>query len=211
MSCSPAVSFWPPASAAPVPPESRPVVALAGGPGAPYTYVETAELLTAAGAESLGEEAAAAWHEGRFRGPRLRDELLDFGLLVETLETATDWSGLLELHAGVGEALRAALDGYSPVVACHLSHLYPAGASLYFTVVAGRAEDDAVGQWLAAKRAAGDAIASHGGTITHHHAVGTDHAPWMEAEIGALGLEVLRAVKKRLDPAGVLNPGKLGL
>ena len=66
------------------------------------------ELLTAEGAESLGEEAAAAWHEGRFRGPRLRDELMEFGLLIETLETATDWSSLLDLHAGVGEALRGA-------------------------------------------------------------------------------------------------------
>jgi alkyldihydroxyacetonephosphate synthase len=167
------------------------------------------EVLSAAGAEPLGEAAAAAWHAGRFRGPRLRDELLELGVLIETLETATTWTGLTALHEGVGGALRDALDGAAPVVACHLSHLYPAGASLYFTVVARRDDGDPVGQWTAAKRAAGDAIAARGGTITHHHAVGVDHAPWMAAEVGELGLEALRAVKQRLDPAGIMNPGKL--
>ena len=68
---------------------------------------------------------------------------------------------------------------------------------------------DPLGQWDAAKRAATDAIVREGATITHHHAVGTDHAPWLQAEIGELGIDVLRAVKQRLDPAGILNPGKL--
>jgi alkyldihydroxyacetonephosphate synthase len=79
---------------------------------------------------------------------------------------------------------------------------------LYFTVVAGRA-DDAYSQWLAAKRAAGDAIAAHGGTITHHHAVGRDHAPYMEAEVGSTGLNALQALKEELDPDDIMNPGKL--
>ncbi len=68
---------------------------------------------------------------------------------------------------------------------------------------------DPIAQWAAAKTAASDAIAAAGGTITHHHAVGTDHRDWMNAEIGDLGADVLRAVKATLDPAGVLNPGKL--
>ena len=68
---------------------------------------------------------------------------------------------------------------------------------------------DPVGQWDAAKRAATDAIVAAGATVTHHHAVGVDHAPWLAAEIGDLGVDVLRAVKSRLDPAGILNPGKL--
>jgi alkyldihydroxyacetonephosphate synthase len=92
---------------------------------------------------------------------------------------------------------------------CHISHLYPAGASLYFTVLARQQEGAEIEQWRAAKAAAGDAILAAGGTITHHHAVGADHAPWLAREVGDLGLDVLRAAKERLDPAGIMNPGKL--
>lgn len=165
--------------------------------------------LRAAGAQPLGEEAAASWHEGRFRAPRLRDELLRAGLLVETLETATTWREVAALHAAVGERLRAALGDASPIVACHVSHLYRSGASLYFTVLARRDAGDAAAQWERAKAAALEAITAARATVTHHHAVGADHAPWLAAEVGDLGLEVLRAVKARLDPAGILNPGKL--
>jgi alkyldihydroxyacetonephosphate synthase len=90
-----------------------------------------------------------------------------------------------------------------------VSHLYPAGASLYFTWM-GRTEEGAeLDQWRAAKTAAMDAIVAHGGTITHHHAIGRDHVPWMNAEVGELGVDALRAVKERLDPTGIMNPGKL--
>ncbi|MBV8966052.1 MAG: FAD-binding oxidoreductase, partial [Mycobacteriaceae bacterium] len=82
------------------------------------------------------------------------------------------------------------------------------GASLYFTVVAGQSGNP-IEQWRAAKSAATDAMVKTGATITHHHAVGTDHRPWMTHEVGGLGVEVLKAVKARLDPAGILNPGKL--
>jgi alkyldihydroxyacetonephosphate synthase len=168
-----------------------------------------AEVLRAAGAVALGEQAAESWRHGRFRAPRLRDELLGAGMVVETLETATTWRELVALHARVGDVLRGALDGASPVVACHVSHLYAAGASLYFTVLARRDGEDAVGQWSRAKAAVMDALAEAGATLTHHHAIGADHAPWLAAEDGELGVDVLRAVKRRLDPAGVLNPGKL--
>jgi alkyldihydroxyacetonephosphate synthase len=94
-------------------------------------------------------------------------------------------------------------------VGCHVSHLYPAGASLYFTFMA-RAEPGAeLDQWRAAKQAASRAIVANGGTITHHHAVGRDHVEWMRDEVGELGVELLRAAKERLDPAGIMNPGKL--
>jgi len=89
-----------------------------------------------------------------------------------------------------------------------VSHVYRSGASLYFTVVAAQAGDP-IGQWAAAKRAASAAILAGGGTITHHHAVGLDHRDYLTAEIGELGVTVLRAVKSALDPAGIMNPGKL--
>jgi alkyldihydroxyacetonephosphate synthase len=102
----------------------------------------------------------------------------------------------------------SAESGTPALVMCHISHVYPTGASLYFTVVAGQ-RGDVAEQWHAAKVAASDAISRTGGTITHHHAVGADHRPWMGAEIGELGVKVLQAVKQAVDPAGILNPGKL--
>ena len=168
------------------------------------------ELMAGAGGTPLGPEPVAHWRENRFSSPYLRDTLLSAGILAETLETAASWTGLLPLYAAVSEALTGALEGDEggAVVMCHVSHTYPTGASLYFTV-ATAAGADPVARWGRAKRAASDAIMANGGTITHHHAVGADHRPWMAAEIGPLGGDVLRAVKAALDPEGVLNPGKL--
>ncbi|WP_109519585.1 FAD-binding oxidoreductase [Mycolicibacter heraklionensis] len=173
-------------------------------------HAETRTVLAAHGGTSLGEEPARAWEHGRFGAPYLRDSLLAAGALCETLETATDWAGVPALKTAVTEALTTALgdSGTPALVLCHISHVYPTGASLYFTVVAGQ-RGNPIQQWQAAKAAAGDAIMRAGGTITHHHAVGADHRPWMSEEIGELGVQVLRAVKATLDPAGILNPGKL--
>jgi alkyldihydroxyacetonephosphate synthase len=173
-------------------------------------HAETAALLAAHGGTSLGETPAQAWEHGRFSAPYLRDSLLAAGALCETLETATDWSNIPALKAAVTRALTASLaeSGTPALVLCHISHVYPTGASLYFTVVAGQ-RGNPIEQWRAAKAAASDAIIAAGGTITHHHAVGTDHRPWMRDEVGDLGVQVLRAIKSTLDPAGILNPGKL--
>ena len=161
------------------------------------------------GALVLGTSTGERWEHGRFEGPYLRDDLLDAGVLVETLETSAVWSRLHETREAVRAALTDALPGARPVVMCHVSHLYRHGASLYFTVLARQSESDPVGQWQRAKDAACAAIVATGATITHHHAVGTDHRDHLPAEIGPLGVEVLRAVKGVLDPAGVMNPGKL--
>jgi alkyldihydroxyacetonephosphate synthase len=169
-----------------------------------------AGLLRAGGGVALGHRPGDAWRRSRFAAPYLRDELLDRGIVVETLETATSWSNLGALHRAVGEALRSTLSGRGTpaLVMCHVSHLYPSGASLYFTFLA-RQEEDALAQWRAAKIAASDAIVAGGGTITHHHAIGRDHRRWLAAESGELGIELLRAAKERVDPAGIMNPGKL--
>jgi alkyldihydroxyacetonephosphate synthase len=167
--------------------------------------------LRAGGAAYLGQAAGRSWEHGRFQGPYLRDTLMDMGAIVETLETAQTWSQLGELHGAVAAAIDKALAGQGTpgLVFCHLSHAYADGASLYFTFVARAKQGEEVEQWRAVKRAASEAIVAAGGTITHHHGVGRDHAPYMEAEVGGLGLDVLRAAKERLDPAGVMNPGKL--
>ena len=131
--------------------------------------------------------------------------------MTETLETAHQWSGLLELHGAVREAIEVALTarGTPGLVLCHVSHLYPNGASLYFTFLARQEAGAELDQWRAVKSAATDAIVNAGGTLTHHHAIGRDHAAWMPREVGTVGVDVLRSVKARLDPEGILNPGKL--
>jgi alkyldihydroxyacetonephosphate synthase len=171
----------------------------------------TSEILRAADGLSLGARPGRAWLRGRYAGPYLRDALLDRGVLAETLETATSWSRLAELYNAVGDALRESLSarGTPPLVMCHVSHLYRSGASLYYTFIAAQETGAELDQWRAAKTAASNAIVAHGGTITHHHAVGRDHAPWMPTEVGDLGIELLRAAKERLDPRGIMNPGKL--
>jgi alkyldihydroxyacetonephosphate synthase len=150
--------------------------------------------------------AGAKWEHGRYAGPYLRDDLMDAGFLVETLETSASWSTLLEVWDAVRLAVEGALGRC--VVMCHVSHLYSQGASLYFTVLAA-AGDDPSSQWQRAKDAACAALVATGATITHHHAVGTDHRPWMTDEVSPLGVSVLQAVKDVLDPTGILNPGKL--
>ncbi|HEV3033286.1 MAG TPA: FAD-binding oxidoreductase [Solirubrobacteraceae bacterium] len=168
-------------------------------------------LVRGGGGLAVGRSPGEAWLHGRFAAPYMRDELLTLGVMVETLETATQWSRLARLHRSVGEAIADALRacGTPGLVMCHVSHVYETGASLYFTFIAPQREGDEICQWRTVKQAAGDAIVAGAGTITHHHAVGRDHAPWMPAEVGAGGIAALRALKAELDPAGIMNPGKL--
>jgi alkyldihydroxyacetonephosphate synthase len=171
----------------------------------------TVRELRRGGAAYLGQAAGRSWEHGRYQGPYLRDTLMDMGAIVETLETAHAWSRLGELYRAVSRAIESSLaaQGTPGLVFCHLSHAYADGASLYFTFVARAKQGEEIEQWRAVKRAACEAIVATGGTITHHHGVGRDHAPYMEAEIGGTGLDVLRAAKDRLDPNGIMNPGKL--
>jgi alkyldihydroxyacetonephosphate synthase len=167
------------------------------------------------GALELGRGQGERWREGRFHAPYLRDPMMDRGIGVDTLETATSWSNLDALYGAVRIALEQAIlenapcDGARGIVMCHISHSYTDGASLYFTYIFPRSLGNEIAQWQAIKRAASDAIAANGGTISHHHGIGEDHLPWVSQEKGTLGVEVLRAIKHTLDPKGILNPGKL--
>lgn len=163
----------------------------------------------------IGKGAGERWYKNRFRMPYLRDPLLDRGVAVETLETSARWCDLLDLYRGVRLAIEGALRENAadprarPIVMCHVSHGYVDGASLYFTMVFPQKRGAEVEQWLAIKRAATDAIVSGGGTISHHHGVGTDHAPWLAREKGPVGVALLAGLKASLDPDGTCNPGKL--
>ncbi len=171
----------------------------------------SARILRSGGAVSLGGAPGRAWAHGRFEGPYLRDELMSLGYFVETLETSHTWSRYEELYDAVRRALHGALEaqGTPGIVMCHLSHAYRDGASLYYTFIAPSKPGAEIDHWRAVKSAACDAIVATGGTITHHHAVGRDHAPYMPAEVGEVGIEALRGLKDRLDPSGIMNPGKL--
>jgi alkyldihydroxyacetonephosphate synthase len=152
-----------------------------------------------------------AWYKERFELPYLRDVLLGRGVMVETLETATTWDKLEALHRRLGEVIERAIEGMGvrPLVLAHISHAYPSGASLYYTFLAKMIKGRELEQWNLVKRAATDCILANGGTLSHHHGVGRDHAPWLIAEHGELSVETIRALKQALDPVGIMNPGKI--
>lgn len=161
----------------------------------------------------VGGTFGRQWHKSRFRTPYLRNTLWELGYAVDTLETATAWENVLAMIAAIEGALRGALEAAGERVHAftHLSHLYPDGCSVYTTFVFRLAADPAetLRRWEALKRAASEAIVAHGGTISHQHGVGTDHAPYLAAEKGELGMQTIRALCAQFDPAGIMNPGKL--
>ena len=168
-------------------------------------------LLLRSGGLPLGRSPGRSWRRERFRTPYLRDWLLDHGVAVDTMETALPWARLEAGHDAIVRALRGAAETHAGagLAMSHLSHSYPDGACLYFTVLYPIEVGRELSQWTAIKRDATEAIVAAGGTISHHHGVGVDHRPWMAREKGALGVEALRAVKRAVDPSGLMNPGKL--
>jgi alkyldihydroxyacetonephosphate synthase len=154
---------------------------------------------------------ADRWRSWFLQAPYLRDRLALRGLVVETFETASTWAAFNGLHRDLLHAVSAAIDGECGrgIVTWRLTHVYPDGAAPYYTVVAASEPGREIDQWVAIKRAASDAIEAHGGTTTHHHAVGRVHLPWYERERGSLFLEAMASAKQTLDPHGIMNPGVL--
>jgi alkyldihydroxyacetonephosphate synthase len=155
----------------------------------------------------------AAWRRERFAAPYLRNGLWEAGYAVDTLETAASWSAIPGLAAALGPALRQGLADEDERVHAfsHLSHLYPSGSSLYLTYLFRIADDPdrTLERWRRLKTLGSETIVAHGGTITHQHGVGRDHARYLRAEKGDLGMATLRAVAARFDPDGRLSPGVL--
>lgn len=172
---------------------------------------EIQRSLRSAGAASLGSGAGEAWARSRFQGPYLREALLDLGLVVETLETASSWSEHRSSYLEIKASIEATLTGLgmSSVVMCHLSHAYRDGASLYFTVIADSPGGDQASRWREVKAAALETITGLGLTVSHHHATGRDHAGFLHREAGEPGIAALKALKRQLDPRGIMNPGCL--
>jgi alkyldihydroxyacetonephosphate synthase len=171
----------------------------------------TITLLRRSGGTPLGEDAGRAWQASRFAMPYLRDELLACGVLADSFETTCTWTALAPLRAAVSAALLESLGalGTPPLIGCQISHVYPGGVSLAFTVLARALPGQEEAQWRAAKDAVSAAVIRSGAPISHHAGVGRDNTAWVAAELGPLGVASLQALKAQLDPSGVMNPGKL--
>jgi alkyldihydroxyacetonephosphate synthase len=169
------------------------------------------ELCRGHGGSVADDAAAATWRSSFLRLPYVYEGLVRLGMLAGSVETAVTWDRFEALHAAVTTALeeagRAACGGV--LVACRFAYVYPDGPAPYYTFVAPARAGAELEQWDALKRAVSRAILDHGGTITHHHAVGRDHRPWYDEERPELFAAALRAAKLTLDPAGILNPGVL--
>ncbi|HET9163267.1 MAG TPA: FAD-binding oxidoreductase [Solirubrobacterales bacterium] len=162
--------------------------------------------------------AVGAWRSAFLLAPYLRDTFVACGVLSETFETAITWDRFEDFHATAMDAVRrkvaavcdAPAEGPgAPRVSCRFTHVYPDGPAPYFTVMAPATRGGEVGQWDEIKAAAAEAVIEGGGTITHHHAVGRDHRPWYDRQRPAPFAAALRAAKRELDPAAMLNPGVL--
>jgi alkyldihydroxyacetonephosphate synthase len=160
-----------------------------------------------------GRPIGSLWRASRFRAPYLRNTLWEAGYALDTLETAVPWSRVGPCAGAILAALRAALEdeGERVLAFVHLSHAYPDGASIYATLLFRRTRDpdQTLARWRALKESATAALLLHGGTVSHQHGVGLDHAPFLSLEKGPLGLRTLQAACRTLDPRGVMNPKKL--
>jgi alkyldihydroxyacetonephosphate synthase len=176
------------------------------------------------GTSDTGERSAAeaspvsTWRQAFLAAPYLRDTFVSLGVLSDTFETAITWDRFADFHATVGETARAAIAEAcgaapggpgSPVLGCRFTHVYPDGPAPYYTVLCPARRGGEVEQWDEIKAAVSEAVIDAGGTITHHHAVGRDHRPWYDRQRPQRFADALRAAKRAVDPAGVLNPGVL--
>jgi len=179
-----------------------------GPPGLDARKQAAAEILRATGAE-LGASYGEHWWQHRndavqtfaqIMGP---ERTFGTGVIVDTMEVAGLWSAVPGLYDGI----KTALSAHAQAVACHLSHLYPSGSSLYFTfLITGADDHDAEMKYLEAWPQAARTCTEAGGTITHHHGVGRLKAPFLTGELGETGTGVLSTIRKALDPAGIMNP-----
>jgi alkyldihydroxyacetonephosphate synthase len=163
------------------------------------------------GAVDLGSGSGKSFESTKYDFPHIRDFLLDRAITSDVSETSTVWSNLVPLYRETTTALRAAIleSGVRPWVGCHISHTYQSGASLYLTFALRQQDGHEMQQYLHAKRAAQQSFIDHGATLSHHHAVGTEHLPWLTEDISPVGVMAVGAIKGGLDPDNIMNPGRL--
>ncbi len=162
-------------------------------------------------AGTAGADSVGSWRQAFLRAPYLRDTFVAMGVLSETFETAVTWDRFPAFHTAVSERVQAAVTDVcgAGTVSCRFTHVYPDGPAPYFTVLAPARRGGELEQWSEIKAAASEAVLEHGGTITHHHAVGRDHRPWYDRQRPGPFADALAAAKAAVDPRGALNPGVL--
>jgi alkyldihydroxyacetonephosphate synthase len=163
-----------------------------------------------------GDDAVSSWRGAFLGAPYLRDVFVAMGVLSETFETAITWERFPAFHEHVTAAVCEAIESVAAPaargagqVSCRFTHIYPDGPAPYFTVIAPARRGEEIEQWASIKRAASDAVIAHGGTITHHHAVGRDHRLWYDRQRPEPFAQALRGAKAAIDPRGIMNPGVL--
>jgi alkyldihydroxyacetonephosphate synthase len=188
------------------------LVAFEGGSGGVSRRLRQAEAIYKRwGAVGLGAGAGKSFEATKYDFPHIRDFLLDRNVTTDVSETATVWSNIGALYRETTAVLRAEIgkSGVCPWVGCHISHSYPCGASLYFTFGFRQQLGQEMEQYLRVKRAVQQSFIDRGATLSHHHAVGTEHLPWLAADISPMGVKAVAAIKQGLDPANIMNPGRL--
>lgn len=178
-----------------------------------FAVRQTRAAVRRCGGLFTGQMAGKLWRKSRFLSPYLRNVLWERGYAIDTLETAVPWSQVLTTAEAIKAAIHRAHEeaGEKVLVIAHLSHVYRDGASIYITYLYRRSRDpeQTLDHWQRMKSAASQAIVAHGGTISHQHGVGVDHAPYLHREKDSLGMQVLQDMIHSLDPNGMMNPGKL--
>jgi alkyldihydroxyacetonephosphate synthase len=179
--------------------------------GAEICAAHRGEVPEQAERRTVREGAAGRWRSSFVRGGHLHDAFVRLGFVQETFETAITWDRFPEFHAAVMEATRQAVEAEcgAGMVSCRFAYVYPDGPAPYYTVVAPGRPGSQLQQWAAIKEAASETLLRLGGTITHHHAVGRYHRPWYDRQRPDLFADALRAAKRALDPAAIMNPGVL--
>jgi len=179
--------------------------------GAVRQHSQVNEIYRRFGAVDLGPSSGKSFESTKYDFPHIRDFLLDRAITSDVSETSTVWSNLGPLYRGTTTALRAAIleSGVKPWVGCHISHSYRCGASLYLTFACRQQEGHEMQQYLHAKRVVQQSFIDHGATLSHHHAVGTEHLPWLTDDISPVGVMAVAAIKGGLDPDNIMNPGRL--
>jgi alkyldihydroxyacetonephosphate synthase len=160
---------------------------------------------------SLGAQSGKSFEATKYDFPYIRDFLLDRDVTADVSETSTVWSNIVPLYKGTMAALTAKIheSGVPPFAGCHISHTYQSGASIYFTFAFKQEARREIEQYLRVKRATQQSFIDHGATLSHHHAVGTEHLPWLAADISPLGVRAVAAIKCGFDPGNIMNPGRL--
>lgn len=170
------------------------------------------KIVKKAGGITLGAGPGAIYDQKKFDTPYLRDFLLGLNVFGDVSDTGTTWARINEMHSKVYDTFYAKLDelGIPGFFFCHMSHSYHQGACLYFTFAVPYVNNEVMlEQYTAIKHAVQSEFQKHAGTLSHHHAVGTEHQPWIEEEAGPLGVKMMRDLYETQDPGKNLNPGKI--